>query len=272
MRQLLAIGLLCAAGAATTSGDAEPSISSSSHAAAHGKMGRLLDGYDDAMYKTMRDDAPRTAAYAAAIEKLAPGKVVLDIGTGQFALLAIIAARAGARYVYAIEGNRQAFERAKLAVSEQNFTDRIGVLHGYSANVSLQELPPPSAARGHAEADVDDPSRWAGVDLVVHELLGEIAGMEGAAFAIADAHRRHIRAAAPAVAGAAAADADAAAAAPRVSVPYGARSFIAPAVFPPPEYWSKLAVPVIMTPGTTFLKLWEFPEGSLLSESDSSSF
>ena len=50
-------------------------------AAAHQNMARLLDGYDDAMYKTMRDDAPRTAAYRAAIEALAPGKVVLDIGT-----------------------------------------------------------------------------------------------------------------------------------------------------------------------------------------------
>ena len=29
----------------------------------------------------------------------------MDIGTGQFALLATFAARAGARYVYAIEGN-----------------------------------------------------------------------------------------------------------------------------------------------------------------------
>ena len=30
------------------------------------------------------------------------------------------------------------------------------------------------------------------MELVIHELLGEIAGMEGAAFAIHDAHRRHL--------------------------------------------------------------------------------
>jgi hypothetical protein len=52
----------------------------------HVNMERLLRGYGDEMYKTMRDDVPRTAAYRAAIERLAPGKVVLDIGTGQFAL------------------------------------------------------------------------------------------------------------------------------------------------------------------------------------------
>jgi hypothetical protein len=205
-------------------------------------------------YKTMRDDAPRTAAYEAAIRKLAPGKVVLDIGTGQFALLASIAAKAGARYVYAIEGNRQAFERAKLAVAEQNLTDRIGVLHGYSANVSLRELPPPPSAAHAGVADTVD-GEWPGVQLVIHELLGEIAGMEGAAYAIADAHRRHV---------ATAQQPDAVA--PRVSVPYGARSFVAPTAFPPPAYWSKLPVPVIMTPGTTFLKLWSYPTQSLLSE------
>ena len=42
-----------------------------------------------------RQEAPRTAAYSEAIQKLAPGKVVLDIGTGQFALLAFIAQRLG---------------------------------------------------------------------------------------------------------------------------------------------------------------------------------
>ncbi len=247
--------LVSAVGGDTGGGDAQLS---DEEAAAHGNMARLLDGYDDGMYKTMRDDAPRTAAYTEAIQRLAPGKVVLDIGTGQFALLASIAAKAGARYVYAIEGNRQAFERAKLAVAEQNLTDRVGVLFGYSANVSLQELPPPPSSVDEAGADAKAGSaEWPGVQLVIHELLGEIAGMEGAAYAIADAHRRHI---APPAAQHAGAEA------PRVSVPYGARTFIAPTAFPPPEYWSKLPVPVIMTPGTTFLKLWEFPTQSLLSE------
>ncbi len=248
---LLSLLLVSAVGGDTAGGVASPL--SDEEAAAHGNMARLLDGYDDGMYKTMRDDAPRTAAYAAAIQRLAPGKVVLDIGTGQFALLASIAAKAGARYVYAIEGNRQAFERAKMAVAEQNLTDRIGLLYGYSANVSLQDLPPPSSADGAAAESTE----WPGVQLVIHELLGEIAGMEGAAYAIADAHRRHIAPSATQHRGVEA---------PRVSVPYGARTFIAPTAFPSPEYWSQLPVPVIMTPGTTFLKLWEFPTQSLLSD------
>ena len=219
---------------------------------AHSNMGRLLDGYGDSMYRTMRDDKPRTAAYTAAIQRLAPGRVVLDIGTGQFALLATIAARAGARYVYAIEGNRQAYERAKEAVAAQGLADRIGVLFGYSANVSLQELP---RADGVA-SDAAGEGAW-GVELVIHELLGEIAGMEGAAFAIHDAHRRHLLPPAPLPDGAAPR---------RVSIPHSATSFIAPTAFPPASYWSALPTPVIVSPGTTFLKVWDFPEASLLSD------
>jgi hypothetical protein len=46
---------------------------------------------------------------------------------------------------------------------------------GYSANVSLVELPPPGGMG----------AGWPGVELVIHELLGEIAGMEvGCAVAV----------------------------------------------------------------------------------------
>ena len=194
--RLLCLAALATNGAADASADgaaAESPPQQAAAVAAHANMGRLLDGYDDTMYKTMRDDTPRTDAYAAAIERLAPGRVVLDIGTGQFALLATIAAKAGARYVYAIEGNRQAYERAKIHLTEQNLTDKIGLLYGYSANVSLQELPPPPSAHASAIANRGGQQEgWPGVELVIHELLGEIAGMEGAAFAIHDAHRRHI--------------------------------------------------------------------------------
>ena len=43
-------------------------------------------------------------------------------------------------------------------------------------------------------------------------------------------------------------------------------SFIAPTAFPPASYWSALPTPVIVSPGTTFLKVWDFPEASLLSD------
>eukprot|EP00960_Hanusia_phi_P032502 749884-Hanusia_phi.AAC.3 len=50
-------------------------------------------------YETMRDDAVRTTSYHHAIKHLVRDRVVLDIGTGALALLAIFAAEAGARKV-----------------------------------------------------------------------------------------------------------------------------------------------------------------------------
>ena len=60
---------------------------------------RFISGYTDATYARMRDDAARTEAYRRAIAAHARGRVVLDIGTGGLALLAIMAAQAGASKV-----------------------------------------------------------------------------------------------------------------------------------------------------------------------------
>ena len=60
---------------------------------------------DSTAYDAMADDTTRTPLFAAAIQRRLKGQVgwtVLDIGTGPHCLLALIAARAGARRVYAI--------------------------------------------------------------------------------------------------------------------------------------------------------------------------
>jgi hypothetical protein len=59
--------------------------------------------YIDACYTGMRDDTARTRAYEQAIQAAVQGKTVVDLGTGALALLAIIAAKAGASHVYPIE-------------------------------------------------------------------------------------------------------------------------------------------------------------------------
>ena len=72
------------------------------------------DGFSDASfcsfdaerYQGMVDDEERTTLFAEAIRdalRRRPGAVVLDIGTGPQALLALIAGRAGAKKVYAVE-------------------------------------------------------------------------------------------------------------------------------------------------------------------------
>ena len=61
------------------------------------------------MHGAMIEDEIRTMGFQLAIERrlrrLGAGEcVVVDIGTGPFAILAIFAAQAGARKVYAVEG------------------------------------------------------------------------------------------------------------------------------------------------------------------------
>lgn len=57
------------------------------------------------VHATMLRDAPRTQAYLTALENMnLHGKTVLDIGTGT-GVLAMFAARAGARRVYAVEAS-----------------------------------------------------------------------------------------------------------------------------------------------------------------------
>ena len=62
--------------------------------------------FDEKAYKAMRDDPRRTPKFAKAIRsRLAELKdaVVLDLGTGPFCVLALIAATAGAKKVYAVD-------------------------------------------------------------------------------------------------------------------------------------------------------------------------
>ena len=96
-------------------------------------------GFDAAqIHISMLDDRARTSSYLAAIaEVVRPGDVVVDIGTGT-GVLAIAAARAGARHVYAIEMG----EVGRLA--EANFAtngleDRITLIRGNSTEISLPE-------------------------------------------------------------------------------------------------------------------------------------
>ena len=89
-------------------------------------------------HRTMLADEPRVAAFARAIAAtVRPGDVVLDIGTGT-GILAMLAARAGARTVYAIEATTVA-ELARRVVAANGFADRIVVVEASSHDVTLPE-------------------------------------------------------------------------------------------------------------------------------------
>ncbi|MFB9904435.1 50S ribosomal protein L11 methyltransferase [Allokutzneria oryzae] len=127
--------------------------------------------YDPQAYEFMIADKLRTDAYREAVRALAPGKVVLDIGTGQDAIWAVTAALAGASRVYAIEVIPEAARKAREAVARAGVADRVTVLEGLSTRIELPER----------------------VDLLVSEIIGTIGGSEGAEHVLDDARERFLK-------------------------------------------------------------------------------
>ena len=186
--------------------------------------------YVSSCYAGMRDDEARTLAYERAIAEAARGRVVVDIGTGALALLAIFAAEAGAKHVYAIEVQPAAAAAARESVLAAGLSDRITVLEGFSTAIAL-----PEAARA---------------TLLVHELIGEVAGEEGVVAAISDAARRFLDPSAQ----------------PPFSIPSRSRSLLAPCEYPDAAYCARFPPETLEAPGGgRALKLPSLPRSCLLA-------
>lgn len=88
----------------------------------------------------MMNDRTRNRAYDAAIRRaVTPASVVFEIGTGA-GLLAMMAARAGARKVVTCEVNPAVAEVAREIIARNGFADRITVLTKHSGSVTIEEL------------------------------------------------------------------------------------------------------------------------------------
>ncbi|MBN8501100.1 MAG: 50S ribosomal protein L11 methyltransferase [Sphingomonadales bacterium] len=87
-----------------------------------------------AYHHAMLGDGARSAAYRRAIEHFAPGRVVLDIGTGS-GLLAMMAARAGAAHVHACEFEPRLARTAREIIAANGFADRITVHSCHSSRL-----------------------------------------------------------------------------------------------------------------------------------------
>jgi len=187
--------------------------------------------YIGACYIGMRDDSARTEAYRAAIAAAAIGKIAIDIGTGAQALLAVMAADAGAKHVYAIEVQPAAAAAARLAVEAAGHAGRITILEGFSTDAAV--LLPEKA------------------ELLLHELVGEVAGEEGGVRAILDATRRHMDPAAPRP----------------FSIPARATTMIAPCEYPDEAYCARVPSAMLRCAGSArALKLPELlPRDRLLA-------
>jgi SAM-dependent methyltransferase len=154
-----------------------PSVSFGSKWSAVDGLNRLADsklvGFDMSAYQAMKNDPSRTPLFQQAIqERLGVNpetQTVLDLGTGPFALFAIMAAECGAGKVYAMEASPDAAAAARAFVKKTGYDDIITILEGYSDQVEL-----PNNDK---------------VDFVIAEIVGSIASEEGAYATIRDAHR-----------------------------------------------------------------------------------
>lgn len=109
---------------------------------------------------TMLSDAPRNAAFDAALRRaVTPGTHVLDIGAGS-GLLSMMAARAGAGRVVACEENPAIADVAARIVAANGYADRIRVVTGNSRDLDME-----SDLEGRADVIVSE--------IVSNELLAE---------------------------------------------------------------------------------------------------
>jgi predicted RNA methylase len=132
-----------------------------------------LSGRDVEMHIELLDDRRRTHDFIHAIERaVRPGDVVVDLGTGT-AVLAMAAARAGARRVYAIEASAFA-DVAERIIEANGYADRVTVVRGWSNEISLPER----------------------ADVLVSEIIGNDPLGEGALRYMPDAVDRFLKASA----------------------------------------------------------------------------
>jgi precorrin-6B methylase 2 len=93
---------------------------------------------DPVEHARMLHDDRRTIDYIAALQRaVRPGDVVLDLGTGS-GVLAIAAARAGARHVYAVEASDIA-DVAELVFAANGVQDQVTLIRGWSRDAELPE-------------------------------------------------------------------------------------------------------------------------------------
>jgi hypothetical protein len=124
---------------------------------------------DIQLQRRMVSDRHRTNAFHAAIQEvIRPSDVVLDVGTGT-GILAMFAAKAGAKKVYAIDATEIA-EVATELVKANGLSDRIEVFHGRADDLQLDQE----------------------VDLIISEWLGNAAFTESMLPAVLDARDHNL--------------------------------------------------------------------------------
>lgn len=113
--------------------------------------------YDPFLYDSMAKDKMRVEGYKAALKDIVKDKVVLDPGTGRDMILARHCLEAGARKVYAVEMDEEAYCEAQDNLIRYNLKDEIILLKGDVTTIRLPEK----------------------IDYIVSALAGNISSSDG---------------------------------------------------------------------------------------------
>ncbi|MEM6583765.1 MAG: 50S ribosomal protein L11 methyltransferase [Pseudomonadota bacterium] len=127
--------------------------------------------YDATLYEVMANDEERNWRFREALERFAKDRVVIDIGTGAELVWAQEAARIGASQVFAIEAMEASAHAASQRLQKMDYADRISLIHAESTNLNLELR----------------------ADVCVAEIIGSLAGAEGAAAVLSDAKKRLLK-------------------------------------------------------------------------------
>jgi fengycin family lipopeptide synthetase D len=123
--------------------------------------------YDELLYYAMTNDERRNDSYKVAFNKLVKDKVVVEVGTGQDAILSRFCVEAGAARVYAIEMLDESYKKARKTIDKLGLQDKITLVYGDANKIKLPE-------KG---------------DVLISEIVGSIGGSEGAAVILNKAWR-----------------------------------------------------------------------------------
>jgi tetratricopeptide (TPR) repeat protein len=106
------------------------------HLNARVNLGLALKNAVPPWHFPMMNDGPRNSVYDEAIRRVVPGRSVLDIGTGS-GLLAMMAARAGAKWVVSCEAVPWIAAKAREVVAANGLVDQIKLIAKRSTDLRI---------------------------------------------------------------------------------------------------------------------------------------